>query len=229
MNLNKIQTELKKRREFPYRWGRKQNDYWDKLTSFIYHIDDWEMLIQTIKSHYEHIKNKSIDYKDFFDYAINRWFNFWSAHAVEDIFISLPHVQPALNKYDRLVDFSIRGIKFDHKTSVFPRAFPDSFANAKANPKNLIRWLYKNQSQQQRKHLKNRLFIILYDKKGGSWKLRSEILGLKQLIENYIENFDEAKLFKFNFEKNQITYSDVIWAERKYTRFKAKLQKPKKK
>ena len=34
--LNQIETELKKRLIYPYKWGRKQNDQFDKLTNFIY-------------------------------------------------------------------------------------------------------------------------------------------------------------------------------------------------
>jgi hypothetical protein len=73
--------------------------------------------------------------------------------------------------------------------------------------------LYKNQSQQQRKHHKNRLFIVLvnYQEEDGHWKLKSEIHWLKELISAYLFNFDQAKLHRFNFE-NTIVSADIIWA-----------------
>jgi|GEM_PF-4648903 len=39
MNVDpvKIEVELKKRLAYPHKWGRKQNDEFDKLTNFIYH------------------------------------------------------------------------------------------------------------------------------------------------------------------------------------------------
>ena len=33
-----IEKELKKRLLYPYKWGRKQNDLYDKLTNFVYKI-----------------------------------------------------------------------------------------------------------------------------------------------------------------------------------------------
>jgi len=54
---------------------------------------------------------------------------------------------------------------------VFPKAFGKDYAYAKENKKELIEWLYNNQSQQGRKHLENRLFICIFDTKNGEhWK-----------------------------------------------------------
>ncbi len=213
MELQHLENELKKRLKYPYIWGRKQNNYWDYLTKFIYNIDDFDQVKKIINSRYQHNKHKGIKYKDLFNYAINRWFNFWSAEAVEKIFCSFPNVIPAKNKRDKLKDFTINNIKFDHKTTVFPRTYTKNYNNAKRNPEHLIKWLYYNQSQQQRKHLRTRLFIVLYDKRGEHWKLKSEILWLKQIIVNYVNNFDESRLFKFRFVDKIDTFSDIIWAE----------------
>ena len=76
-----IEKELKKRLEFEYSWGRKQVDEFDKLTNFIYKISLFDSLLSEIEtkfknnSQYNHLKN----------YALNRWFNFWSAKAIETI------------------------------------------------------------------------------------------------------------------------------------------------
>ncbi|MCL4280172.1 MAG: hypothetical protein KJZ60_10940, partial [Ignavibacteriaceae bacterium] len=78
----------------------------------------------------------------------------------------------------------------------------------------LIRWLYKNQSQQQRKHLKNRLFIVLYSSDEEHWKLKAEISWLKERIEKYMVGFNPHFLLKFSLEKDQYTLADVIWAIR---------------
>ena len=79
----------------------------------------------------------------------------------------------------------------------------------------LIIWMYKNQSQQQRKHLRNILFLIIYDNNGAHWKLKSEILWLKNIVLQYLESFDENKLKKFEFVKGTETLSDTIWAIKK--------------
>ena len=210
IELKTIESELKKRLSYPYKWGRKQNDYFDKLTNFVYHISNFDEVINEIETKFKNDK----EHQNISNYALNRWYNFWSAQAVEKIFCSLPNVKPALDEKDRLVDFTINGVKFDHKTSIFPKGFPYDINEAIKKTDELIKWLYKNQSQQQRKHLKNRLFIVLYSSTGEHWKLKSEIIWLKERIEKYMIGFNPDYLLKFNFEKDSQTISDVIWAIR---------------
>jgi len=210
MNLAEIEFQLKKRLSYPYKWGRKQNDYFDKLTNFVYQIFSFDDVITEINKRFKDDR----EHQDISNYALNRWYNFWSAQAVEKIFCSLPNVKPALDSKDRLVDFTIDGVTFDHKTSIFPKNFPYPIDEAIKKTDELINWLYKNQSQQQRKHLKNRLFIVLYSSDGEHWKLKSEISWLKERIEKYMIGFNPHYLLKFQLENDQPTISDVIWAIR---------------
>jgi hypothetical protein len=209
-DLLQIEKEIKKRLAYPYKWGRKQNDEFDKLTNFVYRISSFEEVLNEIEKNFRSDK----EHQNISNYALNRWYNFWSAQAVEKIFCSLPNVTPALDEKDRLVDFSIDGVTFDHKTSIFPKNFPYTIDEAIKKTNELIIWLYKNQSQQQRKHLKNRLFIVLYSADGEHWKLKAEISWLKERIEKYMEGFNPHFLLKFPLEENHDTISDVIWAIR---------------
>ena len=206
--LIQIEKELKRRLTYPYKWGRKQNDYFDKLTNFVYKISEFDEVITAIDNRFK----KDKEHKNISNYALNRWYNFWSANAVEKIFCSLPNVKAALDEKDRLVDFTIDGVTFDHKTSVFPKNFPHPIRDAVKKTDELINWLYKNQSQQQRKHLKNRLFIVLYASNGEHWKLKAEVSRLKERIEKYMEGFNPDYLLKFQLEKDHYTLADVIWA-----------------
>jgi len=207
MDLLEIETELKKRLKYPYVWGRRQNNYYNGLTNFIYKTFYFDELLKEINIRFK----GNEEYENFLNYALNRWFNFWSAQAIETIFCSLPNVKPALNSRNRLIDFAIQGIPFDHKTSVFPNAYPGTLIEAQNNPADLIEWLYDNQSQEQRKHLKNRLFIVLHSYDKQHWKLKAEILWLKNAIENYVNSFDVNKLLKFSVEADSTTLSDIIW------------------
>lgn len=201
MDLNRLEIELKKRLTFPYKWGSKQADAKDKATNFIYETYSFETLLSRSKHLNESFRN----------YALNRWYNFWSAMAAENIFVSHPNIQAKKNHRDKLVDFTISTIPFDHKTSVFPKGFDKSYTYAKKNEKELIQWLYDNQSQEGRKHLKNRLFIVLYDgEKNEHWKMKSEIMLLKSSIDKYVENFSERRLHKFDFGDGEVL-SDIIW------------------
>ena len=206
--LSEIESELKKRLTHPYKWLQKQNDAFDKQTNFIYHTFSFEDLLKEIDTRFKAEKEFDL----YFNYTLNRWYNFWSAQAVENIFCSLLNVKPAFNSKDKLVDFTIDGVSFDHKTSVYPNNFPLQINDAIKKTDELIKWLYQHQSQQQRKHLKNRLFVVLYSPDNEHWKLKSEIAWLKERIEKYMFGFNPNYLLKFNFEKGKETLSDVIWA-----------------
>lgn len=208
VNLIEIEKELKKRISYPYKWGRKQNDEFDKLTNFVYRISNFEELLKETESKFRNDK----EHENIANYALNRWYNFWSAQAVEKIFCSLPNVKHALDEKDRLVDFTIDGVTFDHKTSVFPKNFPYKIDEAIKKTDELIRWLYKHQSQQQRKHFKNRLFIVLYSSDGEHWQLKAEISWLQERIKKYMQGFNPHYLLKFPLEESNDTLSDVIWA-----------------
>ena len=201
MNLQSLESELKKRLDFPYNWGRKQSDEWDRKTKFIYQTQDFESLENQCKDFDNELRN----------YAFNRWLNFWSAKAIEQIFTNYPNVRKEENQFSKTVDFYISEIPFDHKSSVFPKQFGQSLDYAIEHKKELIEWLYQNQSQQGRKHLENRLFIIFFDEKNGEhWKMKTELSLIKEKIEDYLGNFSKDNLVSLNLDSREIL-SDVIW------------------
>lgn len=203
MDLERLEKELKNRLPYGYSWGKKQDNSWDTMTNFIYNTYSVSKLIE---------KTQHLDSK-IKDYAFNRWFNFWSAMGAEDIFCSHPNVIANKNQYDKLVDFKINSIPFDHKTSIFPKGFGKDIDYALQNKRELIQWLYDNQSQEGRKHLKNRLFIVLYDSNNQHWKMKAELTLLKNEIDNFIKTFDSKKLETFDFGDGEI-YSDIIFIRR---------------
>lgn len=209
MNYLLLEEELKKRTELNYFWGRKQDDEFDKQTNFIYKTESFDALLKELESTFkDHPK-----YNDLKDYALNRWFNYWSAKGIESIFCEHENVKPHADSFNKFTDFYIENIPFDHKTTVFPKGFNKSVPYAILHKKELIEWLYENQSQQQRKHHKNRLFIVLanYQNENEHWKLKAEIHWLNELISAYLLNFDLTKLHSFSFENKTIKV-DVIWA-----------------
>jgi len=208
IDLAEIEFQLKKRHQYPYKWYRKQNNIWDANTNFIYKTLSWEELIEKIATT---VKEQQLDKKELFYYAINRWYNFWSAMAVEYIFSTCEGIVPEQNKKNRLVDFGLQGIAFDHKTSVFPRHLQNNLDAAQNDKRGLIMWLYKNQSSQQRKHFKNRLFLIVHKKEGDHWKLKAEIKLLEKEIRSYVSKFKPSQLQKFIFTPPNKTFSDIIW------------------
>lgn len=202
-DLIRIENELKQRLTEPfYPWGRKQSNDWDNQTNFIYQTPSWNGLkLKTIKM-------KS----DLYMYAVNRWFNFWSARGIETVFCQLPGVVAALER-DRLKDFTIQGIPFDHKTTVFPQAYSLGVGHAEIYPDRLARWLYENQSTEKRYHLANRLFLVLVSSSGSHWRLRAELTALKDVVEQYVNSFNVNSLIELDLNNTKIL-TDVIWFKR---------------
>lgn len=209
MDYQLLEKELKKRLNFEYNWGRKQLNVFDVKTSFIYETQDFETLLNRLDTNFKEASN----FNDLKNYALNRWYNFWSAKAVESIFCETEKVRPHPNSKNKFIDFYINDIPFDHKTTVFPKGFKKSIPYAIEHKRALIEWLYNNQSAQQRQHFENRIFVVLIDFEHPTnhWKLKAELLWLKKIISTYLLNFNLSKLQTFTFE-NKTIYSDIIWA-----------------
>jgi len=206
-DLLNIESELQKRLVYPYKWGTKQTDNLDKQTRFIYQTKTFEELLDQIHQRFkgageqEALKN----------YALNRWFNFHSAQAVEHIFKAHPLVTKTDNPKDKEKDFFIEGIPFDHKTTVFPKKYIGTFNEAINQPATLIEWLYNHQSQQGRYHLKNRLFVVLYNSNGKHWQLKANLQKIEEAVHQYLNKFTINQLHSFSFKPNTKTLSDLIW------------------
>ncbi len=209
LNLKRLEIQLKKCYPFIENWGRKQTNNWDKQTNFIYKVRHFQTLESEIKIRFD----KESNFEELRIYALNRWYNFWSAKGIEAIFCSYPNVKPHSDPYHQFIDFWIDEIPFDHKTSVFPKGYTKSMKFARENPADLLGWLYDNQSKQKRFHLQNRLFLILCEKEGKHQKLKSEIDFIQPIIENYLKHFSFDKLKKIEFDTKKVIYSDCIFIE----------------
>jgi len=219
VSLQYLEKELKKRAQFPYNWNNtKQNNKNDSSTNFVYTSPNFEYIHHKIKTN---ISDKNLQ-----NYALNRWYNFWSAKAVESIFVQNENITAEKNVKHKYSDFLIydkhtnKKINFDHKTTVLPKCFNKKVLDfLKNNPpqniqkfdKEIIQWLYENQSQEGRKHWKNRFFVILIDtQKEEHWKLKSELLILHEKISEKLKIFTMRDCVEFTHFGEKV-YSAVFW------------------
>ena len=208
MKIDIYENELKKRWTYPYQWGQKQNNQLDKASKFIYQIRTFDELIKRLKEEFDRVEN----FNELFHYSINRWYNFRSARAVEHFFCSFENVDANKDRYDKLIDFTINGISFDHKTSVFPKGFKKDFNYCLNNKRELINWFYENQSSEGRQHFSNRLFIVMYNLSGTNhWHLKAELALLNKIIKSYVDNFNKDDLVKLKLKNGSEPLSDIIW------------------
>lgn len=154
-------SELQKRVEYcgPLKWGSVQTPELDKLTNFIYHTKSWDELL------------KKVDGKDFHNYAINRWFNFWAAMEAEKLFVEYGAI-PYEKKHPH-IDFTIHGVPFDLKIT---------------HSKKPVTWLYDNASTRSDSR-NNRLFLVL-----NKWSDKA----FRQIVEPPIQKFMEYPTYRLH-------------------------------
>lgn len=207
LNIEALERHLKKRVDFlPYIWGGKQNNKMDKATRKIYNIRSFNELIKAFENSERQIQN----------YAYNRWLNHWSAQAVESFFHNHSNIVKEKNEKHSTIDLYINNIPFDHKTTVLPRYFYKTLNNNSLHTQEtkykLVQWLYKNQSKQQRNHNKNRLFVVLVDKKrpSNSWKMKAELSMIKGHIDQYISDINNGKRRFIKSPKSDVQAGIII-------------------
>jgi hypothetical protein len=205
-SLHQIETELKKRWAFPYTWHKKQDNTGDKITHFIYDFLYFEDLLAYIEQSFAGRQG----HEQLKDYALNRWYNYWSSVAVERIFTSFQGTDAHPNEKHRSIDFYLQGVPFDHKSTVFPFGYPESQAFATQNPLHLVQWLYEAQSEQQRWHIANRLFLVFFHQEGFHWKLKAEIRLIQDTLTAYMQNFRLHELKQMAL-LDTLVWTDVIW------------------
>lgn len=174
MNMEKELKKVKK-----YIWGRRQDNSYDNKTRFIYKVKTYNELMSECDKRF---KND----EDLINYAICRFYNFYSHNGVADIFLKYSNVVAEKNKKHRTKDFQIDGVPFDLKLSVFPKRLIGKAKTDKA----ICEWMYNNQSQQARKHHKNRLFVIVLDEKNPaeSWRLKSEFDLIEEKVNDFLDS-----------------------------------------
>ena len=182
-----------------------QNNYYDIRSNFIYSV---RTVDECIKKADEFGINRN--------YALHRWFNFITSIECQNIFVEFGAKQEE-NKKHRKIDIYIDGVPFDVKLTVYPAKLSDHpyNLNTRAGKNDMIRWLDANQSQEQRKHLANRLFIVC----DGSSRYESLCLkaDFKQIREKISSFMDFCGKFGFNkldiYDNNNkfIVYSDIIY------------------
>lgn len=181
-------------------WGGYQTNEKDARTNFIYKIFEFKNLLI-------HIRDSKLE-SSLIPYAINRWYNYWSAKGIEQILVEAnDNIIPEKNVKCKYQDFFINGIPFDHKTTIFPKGFGKSYEYARQHPQELLEWLYYNQSPNTYRNStkyangQNRVYLVLYNPNGEHWKLRAELTKIRTLLANrsddYIVNGQIYKLFWF--------------------------------
>lgn len=188
------EEDIKRALSYISQQWQRQNDELDKLTRFVYEIDNLDFIITICKK-------KDID----LNYALHRWYNFQCARYHEFLFCKNGAVKEENPKH-LTIDFYIKNVPFDLKTSVYPKNFEQNLdLSLRENKNKLIRWLYENQSSQSRQHFENRLFAVCQ-----TLESKSDFEAVEQKIKTFLDFSNKNGFNKIEIN-NRLIFSDIIW------------------
>ena len=203
--LAPVEKELQKALDLISPQWVMQNNYNDYRSNFIYSVETVDECIRLAKENGVSV-----------EYALHRWYNFKTSIQCEQIFCGYGAVKETDRK-NREIDIYIDGVPFDVKLTVYPKALsshPYDLSTRNGKDK-MIQWMYENQSQQQRKHLANRLFIVCDGKNAyDSLRLKSDFGQIRKKIKEYLNyiklnGFNELEIVDFG--KTYRVCSDIIY------------------
>ncbi len=204
------QEELKKALSLiSLEWGR-QNNRFDKRSNFISRVETVDECLQKARE-------MAIDE----NYVLHRWYNYQTSIYCEGLFVKYG-AQKEKQLYNHDIDIYINEIPYDVKLTVYPAKLKRSGEilnlHNRDDKNTLIRWMYANQSQEGRKHLKNRMFIVCNGENTyQNLALKSDFDIIETRISGYfhfLENNEPNKLVIQDAGQEYEVYSDIISIEK---------------
>ena len=204
MNIQ-LEQDLKKCLSLINADWKMQNNYMDRRSNFIYKFNTLEECLKQIQI-------TGVDK----EYALHRWYNYMTSIACEYLFCEFGATHDE-DIYNHDVDIYINGIPFDVKLTIYPAKLSHRPYDLKtrSGKNDMIKWYYANQSQQARKQMLNRLYVVCDGKDAYECLImKSDFSILRQKISAFMSYSIKNGVNKINIIDNGITYSlqsDIIY------------------
>lgn len=157
---------------------KMQSNFLDRQTNFIYDC-------KTLNECLHQISTKKIDK----EYALHRWYNYMTSIACEYIFCDYGAIHDD-DIYNHDVDIYINKAPFDVKLTVYPAKLSNHPYDLKTRygKNQMISWYYANQSQQARKQMLNRIYVVCDDySPARRLKMKSDFALLRKKIKAFMD------------------------------------------
>ncbi len=208
--LNLLESNLKKRLDYPLNNTSNTPDIWLRYSQFTYKTHDWETLIELIKLSIEAYK---LPKKAFFYHCINQWYAHWSRIAIEEILKSIDKFIPSIDHKGQLVNLSLEGVHFAIKPLDFPTAYPETIYYSQHHPGEFIHWLERQHDDEPLTHCFYIVFCNSVDL-DESWKLKAYTNHIAEQLSSYFRSFSPQNLITVTRQGKQLKgYADIIWIE----------------
>lgn len=198
INLRTLENELKKRTVLPGTWHYKINPQYEENLQFIYQTYNFDTVVRNIRQFPAGQQQ----------YALNRWYNYWSNLGMMQIFAEHPRASQSPAAEDIIL---LDNLQLKIKSLVFPHAFSRTLRYAVSHKEELLYWLYRRTLRNAPNLIPNKLFIIFYRQNGDHWKGKAELHTMKKIVDRYLTNFDLHQLFRIHLPDNRLIYTDVLW------------------
>lgn len=185
-------------------WKKQSNDN-DSDTNFIYKCE-------TLNQCLEEISKSGVNK----NYALHRWYNYKTSIETEEIFCKYG-AKHCENKYDHNVDIYISDIPFDVKLTCYPKKLfkqKPYDLTTRSGKNDMIRWLYVNQSQENRKQLINRLYVMcdgeLYS---DAFIMKCNFSKIESVVASYMKYIQSHKINEITVEENKKVLCDLLYVK----------------
>lgn len=205
MNKQLLENDLKRCLQLISASWKIQNNKADMNTNFIYKTYTLDECLQKIKE-YGVDKN----------YALHRWYNYMTSIVAEDLFCEFG-AKHERDIYNHDVDVYINDVPFDIKLTIYPAKLSNKpyDLNTREGKDKMIKWYYEHQSQQNRKQLINRLYIVCDgDNSQESLAMKSNFALLRKEIGIFMKSLKNKgfnKIIITEEGKDYELFSDIIY------------------
>lgn len=212
MMLKKVieakEADLKKMWNVGYNYEMRATQL-NVATSFVFKVETFDELMSELVSRFP---VWTIDRERLVNYAMARWYNYQSAKFGEAVFAGYRNVQKATPEEDmkKHIDFYINGVPFDLKNVTYPAAFKHNQRYARSHPRDLIHWLYANQSQKSMQSFGNKIYIVMHSGYRPNWMLKAELFRIKKAIGRWMQSYNLRNM-NIRLDQNIRVKSDLIW------------------
>ncbi len=200
----RLENDLKKTMNIISANWKMQNNYNDKATNFIYKMNSLEECLVEIE---RTRVNK--------EYALHRWYNYMTSIRCEYIFCEYGAIHDQ-DMYNHDVDIYIDDIPFDVKLTVYPAKLSHRpyDLSTREGKNELIKWYYANQSQQSRKQMLNRLYVVCDASSSyENMVMKSNFELMRERISAYMERIQREGINEIKIQDGGKAYqlkSDIV-------------------
>lgn len=204
MNI-RLENDLKRTMEIISANWEMQNNHSDKATNFIYNMNSLEECLVEIE---RTGVNK--------EYALHRWYNYMTSIQCEYIFCEYGAIHDP-DKYNHDVDIYINGIGFDVKLTVYPARLSHKpyDLSTREGKDALIEWYYVNQSQESRRQMLNRLYVVCDGRDSyENMVMKSNFKLMRERISAYMEQIQREGINEITIQDGENEHqlkSDIIY------------------